>query len=125
MPKLIVTEAKPLKGKVRISGAKNSVLPIIAASILGDEESILEEIPNLTDVKIMCELLESFGVNVEFSENESRLRIALKDIINTTAPYELVNKMRASILVMGPLLARTGTAKISLPGSLCYRNPAG
>jgi len=120
VPKLIVTEAKPLKGKVRISGAKNSVLPIIAASILGDEESILEEIPNLTDVKIMCELLESFGVNVEFSENESRLRIALKDIINTTAPYELVNKMRASILVMGPLLARTGTAKISLPGG-CAR----
>ena len=88
----------------------------MAASILGDGESILDEIPNLTDVKIMCDLLESFGVNVKFTEEESKLHIILKDIINTTAPYELVNKMRASILVMGPLLARTGVAKISLPG---------
>jgi len=61
VPKLIVTETKPLHGKVRISGAKNSVLPIIAASILGDSESVIEEVPDLTDVKIMCELLESFG----------------------------------------------------------------
>ncbi|NMB33416.1 MAG: UDP-N-acetylglucosamine 1-carboxyvinyltransferase [Clostridium sp.] len=116
MPKLIINKGNPLNGKVRISGAKNSVLPIMAASILGDGESILDEIPNLTDVKIMCDLLESFGVNVKFTEEESKLHIILKDIINTTAPYELVNKMRASILVMGPLLARTGVAKISLPG---------
>lgn len=116
MPKLIVTEGKPLQGKVRISGAKNSVLPIIAASILGDRESVIEEVPDLTDVKIMCDLLESFGVNVKFSESKSKLRIYTGDIGNTTAPYELVNKMRASILVMGPLLARTGIAKISLPG---------
>ncbi|MFZ5986996.1 MAG: UDP-N-acetylglucosamine 1-carboxyvinyltransferase [Bacillota bacterium] len=116
MPKLIVSEARPLNGRVRISGAKNSVLPIIAASILGDKESILEEIPFLSDVKIMCDLLESFGVKVEFSDTKTKLRISSSDITNTTAPYELVNKMRASILVMGPLLARTGVAKISLPG---------
>ncbi|TYQ14644.1 UNVERIFIED_CONTAM: UDP-N-acetylglucosamine 1-carboxyvinyltransferase [Acetivibrio alkalicellulosi] len=116
MPKLIVSEGKPLKGRVRVSGAKNSVLPIIAASVLGDKESILEEIPYLTDVKIMCDLLECFGVNVEFSDSKSKLRIKSGNITNTTAPYELVNKMRASILVMGPLLARTGIAKISLPG---------
>ena len=116
MPKLIVSEGNPLKGVVRISSAKNSVLPIIAASILGDKESILEEIPYLTDVKVMADLLECFGVEVEFFDNESKLRIKCSDITNTTAPYELVNKMRASILVMGPLLARTGVAKISLPG---------
>ncbi len=116
VPKLIVTEGKPLRGKVRISGAKNSVLPIIAASILGDRESIIEEVPDLTDVKIMCELLESFGVDVRFCEEKAKLCINTQDIANTTAPYELVNKMRASILVMGPLLARTGIAKISLPG---------
>lgn len=116
MPKLIVSEGKPLKGRVRVSGAKNSVLPIIAASILGDKESILEEIPYLSDVVIMCDLLRSFGINVEFSDNKTKLRINSNDITNTTAPYELVNKMRASILVMGPLLARTGIAKISLPG---------
>jgi len=105
--KLIVTETKPLHGKVRISGAKNSVLPIIAASILGDSESVIEEVPDLTDVKIMCELLESFGVDVNFLSDKSKLFINTRDILNTTAPYELVNKMRASILVMGPLLART------------------
>lgn len=116
MPKLIVSEGNPLKGVVRISSAKNSVLPIIAASILGDKESILEEIPYLTDVKVMADLLECFGVDVDFFENESKLRIKCSNITNTTAPYELVNKMRASILVMGPLLARTGVAKISLPG---------
>jgi UDP-N-acetylglucosamine 1-carboxyvinyltransferase len=116
VPKLIVSEGNPLKGVVRISSAKNSVLPIIAASILGDKESILEEIPYLTDVKVMADLLECFGVDVDFFENESKLRIKCSNITNTTAPYELVNKMRASILVMGPLLARTGVAKISLPG---------
>lgn len=83
---------------------------------MGDKESILEEIPYLTDVKVMADLLECFGVEVEFFDNESKLRIKCSDITNTTAPYELVNKMRASILVMGPLLARTGVAKISLPG---------
>ena len=116
MPKLIVSEGKPLTGKVRVSGAKNSVLPIIAASILANKDSVIEEIPYLTDVQIMCDLLESFGINVEFSNNYNKLYISASDIINTTAPYELVNKMRASILVMGPLLAKSGQAKISLPG---------
>ncbi len=116
MPKLIVSEGKPLTGKVRVSGAKNSVLPIIAASTLANKDSVIEEIPYLTDVQIMCDLLESFGINVEFSNNYNKLYISASDIINTTAPYELVNKMRASILVMGPLLAKSGQAKISLPG---------
>lgn len=116
MPKIIVSEGKPLKGVVRVSSAKNSVLPIIAASILGDKESILEEIPYLTDVKVMADLLKCFGVDVEFFDDKNKLRIKCSNITNTTAPYELVNKMRASILVMGPLLARTGVAKISLPG---------
>jgi UDP-N-acetylglucosamine 1-carboxyvinyltransferase len=116
VPKIIVSEGKPLKGVVRVSSAKNSVLPIIAASILGDKESILEEIPYLTDVKVMADLLKCFGVDVEFFDDKNKLRIKCSNITNTTAPYELVNKMRASILVMGPLLARTGVAKISLPG---------
>ncbi|HOQ00321.1 MAG TPA: UDP-N-acetylglucosamine 1-carboxyvinyltransferase [Acetivibrio clariflavus] len=116
MPKLIVSESKPLKGTVRVSGAKNSVLPILAASLLGDRESIIEEIPYLSDVKIMCDLLKSFGAKVEFSDNKTKLRIDSNSINNAIAPYELVNKMRASILVMGPLLAKMGVAKISLPG---------
>jgi len=113
---LIVSESKPLKGTVRVSGAKNSVLPILAASLLGDRESIIEEIPYLSDVKIMCDLLKSFGAKVEFSDNKTKLRIDSNSINNAIAPYELVNKMRASILVMGPLLAKMGVAKISLPG---------
>jgi len=116
VPKLIVSESKPLKGTVRVSGAKNSVLPILAASLLGDRESIIEEIPYLSDVKIMCDLLKSFGAKVEFSDNKTKLRIDSNSINNAIAPYELVNKMRASILVMGPLLAKMGVAKISLPG---------
>ena len=116
VPKLIVSESNSLRGTVRISGAKNSVLPILAASLLGDRESIIEEIPYLSDVKIMCDLLKSFGAKVEFSDNKTRLRINSNIIDNATAPYELVNKMSASILVMGPLLAKMGVAKISLPG---------
>ena len=116
MARLIITESAPLKGKVRVSGAKNSVLPIIAASLLADGQSIIEEIPYLNDVRIMCELVESLGACIELCENNTRLKIVSGSISNTTAPYELVNKLRASFLVMGPLLAKTGKARISLPG---------
>ncbi|MCX7746356.1 MAG: UDP-N-acetylglucosamine 1-carboxyvinyltransferase [Clostridia bacterium] len=116
MPKLIISDGIALKGKVRISGAKNSVLPIIAAALLGEGNSVIEEVPYLNDVRIMCELLENFGAKVEFSDNKTKLRISPEMIKDTTAPYELVNKMRASFLVMGPLLARMGVARVSLPG---------
>ncbi len=116
MARFIITESVPLKGKVRVSGAKNSVLPIIAASLFADGESVIEEIPYLNDVKIMCELVESLGAGIELCENNTRLKIVCGNITNTTAPYELVNKLRASFLVMGPLLAKMGKARISLPG---------
>ncbi len=116
MSRFIITEGKPLKGSVRVSGAKNSVLPIIAATLLADGQCTLEEIPYLNDVKIMCELLHCFGAKVELQENDTKLKICGESISNTTAPYELVNKLRASFLVMGPLLAKTGRARISLPG---------
>ncbi|RCX11234.1 UDP-N-acetylglucosamine 1-carboxyvinyltransferase [Anaerobacterium chartisolvens] len=116
MPKYIIGEGKPLKGKVKTSGAKNSVLPIIAASLLGNSHSIIEEIPYLNDVRVMCDLLRSLGVSVEFFDNQEKIRVCPDNISNITAPYELVNKLRASFLVMGPLLAKTGMAKVSLPG---------
>ncbi len=116
MPKYIIGEGKPLKGKVKTSGAKNSVLPIIAASLLGSSHSIIEEIPYLNDVRVMCELLRSLGASVEFFDNQEKIRVCPDNINNITAPYELVNKLRASFLVMGPLLAKTGMAKVSLPG---------
>lgn len=116
MTRFIINESVPLKGKVRVSGAKNSVLPIIAASLLADGQSIIEEIPYLNDVRIMCELLESLGACIELCDNNTKLKIISRNITNTTAPYELVNKLRASFLVMGPLLAKTCRARISLPG---------
>lgn len=116
MARFIITGGKPLKGTVRVSGAKNSVLPIIAASLLADGQSVIEEMPDLNDVRIMCDLLMSLGARIELSNSRTMLKINCDGISNTTAPYELVNKMRASFLIMGPLLAKTGTASISLPG---------
>lgn len=116
MARFIITEGSQLNGRVRVSGAKNSVLPIIAATLLAEGQSIIEDVPYLNDVKIMCNLIKSFGLDVELFPEQSRLKVNVNDISNTTAPYELVNKMRASFLVMGPLLARTGMARVSLPG---------
>ncbi len=116
MSKFVIPEGTQLKGKVRVSGAKNSVLPIIAAALLADGHSVIEEIPYLNDVKIMCDLLKSLGAVIEVSDNQSKLTISPGCISDTTAPYELVNKLRASFLVMGPLLAKKGIARVSLPG---------
>ncbi len=116
MSKLIISEARSLKGRVRVSGAKNSVLPIIAASLLADGRSVIDEIPRLNDVDVMCELVNSLGALAVLSEDGNRLEINTRTITSTTAPYELVNRMRASFLVAGPLLAKTGHVRISLPG---------
>jgi UDP-N-acetylglucosamine 1-carboxyvinyltransferase len=114
--KYIISGGSPLKGRVRIHGAKNSVLPIIAASLLAEGENVIEEIPCLNDVTVMCDLIKSLGADVEFEQNKNKIKICSANISNTTAPYELVNKMRASFLVMGPLLTKMGVARISLPG---------
>ncbi len=116
MAKYIISEGVPLKGRIKVDGAKNSVLPIIAASLLGESKSIIEEVPDLNDVKIMCDLLKSLGAVVEPQDNKSSISFYLRDITNSTAPYELVNKLRASFLVMGPMLAKTGFVRVALPG---------
>lgn len=116
MTKFIVGESNRLKGRVRVSGAKNSVLPIIAASLLSEGQCVIDEVPWLNDVKIMCELVESLGAVVALNDEKTRLTISAGPICTTTAPYDLVNKLRASFVVMGPLLARAGHARISLPG---------
>ena len=106
-----------MKGRVKISGAKNAVLPIIAATLLGQEtESVLDEVPALEDVYTITAVLKELGVAAEFDEQNHRLRVDSRVIGSCEAPYELVRKMRASFLIMGPLLARCGQAKISLPG---------
>ena len=115
MSKIIVQKSPPLKGTVRISGAKNSALPIIAASLLGTEDVLINDVPNLRDVDVICEVISSLGVEVERYEN-GRIRINASNLANFETPYELMSKMRASFLVMGPLLTRLGKAKTSLPG---------
>lgn len=111
--KIIVEKSPPLKGKVKVSGAKNSVLPIIAASLMSSDEVILEDIPALEDVNVMIELISNFGAVCKWEGDKISIKVDIKDI---EAPYELVKKMRASFLVMGPILAKLGHAKISMPG---------
>ncbi|EGD53048.1 UDP-N-acetylglucosamine 1-carboxyvinyltransferase [Thermoanaerobacter ethanolicus JW 200] len=111
--KFIVEKSPPLKGSVKISGAKNSVLPIIAASLLSSGEIVLDDIPTLEDVNVMIELIKHFGAICEFENEKLKIKVDIKDV---EAPYDLVKKMRASFLVMGPILARLGHAKISMPG---------
>ncbi|MEL7654728.1 MAG: UDP-N-acetylglucosamine 1-carboxyvinyltransferase [Bacillota bacterium] len=116
MAKFLVEKSGPLQGEVEISGSKNAVLPIMAAAILTDESCQILETPVLRDVDVMCRLLGSIGAEVKTNYEDNIIEIETKNIIATEAPYELVKKMRASIQVMGPLLARTGKARIALPG---------
>lgn len=116
MEKLIVKGGNRLVGAVKTSGAKNAVLPIIAASILGTTPSHLDEVPMLEDVYTISEVLKCLGLAVECSPEKNVLDIDSTEITSYEAPYELVRTMRASFLVMGPLLARIGKARISMPG---------
>lgn len=115
MDKLIITGGTPLQGEVLISGAKNSVLPILAACILADGPVILKNIPHLNDVTTMMELLGRLGALITINEHLD-VAIDCSKIRDFCAPYDLVKTMRASILVLGPLLARHGEAEVSLPG---------
>ncbi len=117
MERLVINGGNRLEGRVKISGAKNAVLPIIAATLLGEgQASRLEEVPNLEDVHTISQVLGAMGIGAEFDENEHTLAIDATGLNSWEAPYELVRKMRASFLIMGPLLARLGHARISLPG---------
>jgi len=116
LEKLIIQGGHRLEGRVRVSSAKNAVLPIIAATMLASTPSTLVEIPKLADVKTICAVIESLGVKVTFDPEADEIHFDASRIEATEAPAELVRKMRASFLVMGPLLARKGEAKIALPG---------
>ena len=115
MAKIVITGGEPLNGEVQISGAKNAVLPILAATLLADGPISIGNVPHLHDVTTTMELLGAMGVQLMVDE---RLTITAdpRFITSTVAPYELVKTMRASILVLGPLLARFGHAEVSLPG---------
>ena len=114
MDKLIIEGGKPLTGLVRVSGAKNSVLPILAATILAEGPVQLHNVPELRDVSTMAKLLEEMGAVTSSTEEE--YKVDASSLASFRAPYELVKTMRASFLVLGPLLAKYGNAEVSLPG---------
>jgi len=114
LSKLTITGGKPLEGTITVSGAKNAVLPIIAASLLCAEPIQLDDAPDLLDVNVMNQVISALGATVE--RNGSTLKIHAREIDCIEAPYDLVSQMRASIVTMGPLLARKGHVRISHPG---------
>lgn len=115
MEKIIVTGGKSLNGTIAVSGAKNAVLPIIAATLLTEDSCTLYDIPHLADVDSICQVLDRLGAKVSWSAS-NELIINAENLVSVEATYDQVRKMRASFLVMGPLLARFGRAKMSLPG---------
>ena len=114
MQKLIIQGGTPLSGEIRISGAKNAALPILCASLLTGETLAIENVPHLNDVTTMLSLLGQMGVSIAATNNETELTAA--HLSHLVAPYEMVKTMRAAILVLGPMLARAGAARVSLPG---------
>lgn len=114
LDKIIVTGGRKLSGEVRISGAKNSVLPIIVATLLAEGRCVLDDVPRLADVQIIKDVLQSLGADITFQDNTMEVDGA--PVNKVQAPIEYIKKMRASVLIMGPLLARFGRAVLSLPG---------
>src|ERR1700734_938752 len=118
MDKLVIRGGEPLLGTVRVSGAKNAALPCMAAALLTDEPVILENIPQVRDIQTTRNLLAAMGAEVELGYGRAQHRTTLhcKNLVSPEASYELVKTMRASTLVLGPLVARCGRARVSLPG---------
>ena len=116
MDKLEVFGAKKLKGKIYISGSKNAALPILAATILSNKKIVLKNLPNVKDIETMLKLLQSIGSEIKYSKKKNLVTIQNKKKLKTFASYNLVKTMRAGILVLGPMLARYGNAKVSTPG---------
>jgi UDP-N-acetylglucosamine 1-carboxyvinyltransferase len=115
MQKIVVQGGVPLRGEVRISGAKNAVLPILCAGLLADGPVLIRNVPNLHDVKTTLRLLAELGAGITL-DDAFDIRIDPRSVRSHVAPYELVKTMRASVLVLGPLLAKHGAAEVSLPG---------
>ena len=116
MDKLVIEGGASLKGRVSVSGSKNSSLPLMAATLLaGEGRTIIKGVPDLSDVRLMVGILRELGMQVDKRE-DGTLAFKLESEKNSCAKYELVSKMRASICVLGPLVAKRGYAKVSLPG---------
>src|SRR3954470_22015424 len=121
MDRILIRGGMPLSGTIRIGGAKNAALPLMAASLLTADKLAMTNVPDLADIRAMSNLLVQHGVGIEFAddlpgESGRVLELSARHITSTTAPYDLVRKMRASVLVLGPLVARYGRSRVSLPG---------
>src|SRR5215472_10002334 len=116
MDRIRIRGGRPLSGEIVIGGAKNAALPLMAAALLTDQRLVLSNVPRLADIQTMGLLLTQHGIAVEPVGNDGRILSLGGAISNTEAPYDIVRKMRASALVLGPLLARTGEARVSMPG---------
>ncbi|TAM80075.1 MAG: UDP-N-acetylglucosamine 1-carboxyvinyltransferase [Acidobacteria bacterium] len=118
MDKFLITGGRPLDGQVTISGAKNAALPALAAALLTEDRIVLRNVPRVRDIGTMRSLMDELGVDSSVTHEEcgNRVEIEARRLLNPMAPYELVKQMRASILVLGPLVARFGHARVSLPG---------
>ncbi len=116
MDRFLINGRRPLSGTIAIGGAKNAALPLLAAALLTDERLTLSNMPLIADIRTMVDLLAQHGLAIDDVGGTGRILSIGGRITNTEAPYEIVRKMRASILVLGPLLARTGRARVSLPG---------
>ncbi len=116
MDRIRIRGRRPLSGRIAIGGAKNAALPLMVAGMLTDDRLVLENVPQLADIVTMASLLGQHGIAVERASQDGRVMSLGGPITNTEAPYDIVRKMRASILVLGPLLARCGEARVSLPG---------
>ena len=122
MDKIRIRGGRPLQGTIAIGGAKNAALPLMAACLLTDEPLVLKNLPFLADITTLSHLLVQHGVSVNMPGAEAAdeqghvLELRARRIVSTTAPYDLVRRMRASVLVLGPLVARAGQARVSLPG---------
>jgi len=116
MDKFVIRGGNPLIGTIRVSGAKNSALPCMAAALLTDGEITLDNIPSVRDIQTERRLLSSMGADVELGTDEHRTTISCRNLADPVAKYEIVKTMRASSLVLGPLIARTGRARVAMPG---------
>ena len=116
MDRLVIRPNGPLAGTVRVGGAKNSALKLMAACLLAEGRHQLRNVPNIVDVQIMTEMLSALGVSVAREGDVLVIDVPAADALSPEAPYELVDKMRASVVVLGPLLARCGHARLSMPG---------
>ena len=122
MEKIIIKGGRPLRGKVTVEGSKNAVLPLQAAAILAVQGTVtLHHVPPVPDVRLMNRLLRFLNLKTAYGEKQRQLVINGSVPLSSEAPFEYVNQMRASLLVMGPLLARTGQVRIALPGGLFDR----